>query len=107
LFVIHLALGGCLKAPPVRFGITADTGGHIAYVLEAAQAQAMREDVREVTIVTRLFADERLDPVHARPDEPISGKLKIARIATANRAYLEKEALGSEIPALAEAFCAY
>lgn len=107
LFVVHLALGGCLKAPPVRYGITADTGGHIAYVLEAAQAQAMRDDVRGVAIVTRLFADDRLDPIHACPAETISDKLTIARIATADRAYLEKDALAAEVSALAETFCTY
>ena len=40
MFILHLALGGCLKAPPIDFGITADSGGHLAYVVDAALVQA-------------------------------------------------------------------
>ena len=39
--ILHIALAGCLKAPPVDYGITEDTGGHIAYVLGAAVAQSL------------------------------------------------------------------
>ena len=55
-----MALGGCLKAPPINFGITADSGGHLAYVMEAALAQAALADVDQVTIVTRRFAEADL-----------------------------------------------
>jgi sucrose-phosphate synthase len=107
LFILHLALGGCLKAPPVAYGITADTGGHIAYVIEAARAQARRDDVDQVSIVTRRFADARLDPCHARAREALDAKVTIDRIATAVDAYLEKEALDAELPAFISAFCAH
>lgn len=107
MFILHLALGGCLKPPPVAYGVTADTGGHIAYVIEAARAQARREDVAQVSIVTRLFADARLDPCHARVRETIEAKVTIDRIATAEPAYLEKEALDAELPAFIAAFCAH
>ena len=40
LHILHLSLTGCLRAPPVRYGVTGDTGGHVAYVLDAAAAQA-------------------------------------------------------------------
>ena len=53
--IMHISLGGCLSAPPVKYGMTEDTGGHIAYVLGAAMAQAKLPEVEEVTIVTRLF----------------------------------------------------
>ena len=60
MFILHLALGGCLKVPPISFGLTADTGGHIAYVLDAAAAQAKLSSVKRVSIVTRLFHDRQL-----------------------------------------------
>ncbi len=105
MFILHLVLGGCLKAPPVNFGVTADTGGHIAYVLDAACHQALRSDVDAVTIVTRCFSDERLDPVHAQAEEVVAPKVTIRRIATADHRHLEKEALGADLAAFTEAFC--
>ncbi|KQM88796.1 HAD family hydrolase [Sphingomonas sp. Leaf23] len=105
MIIIHLALGGCLKAPPVHFGVTADTGGHIAYVLDAATHQALRPDVEEVLIVTRAFVDTRLDPVHAQLEETVAPKVSIRRLDTSDRRYLEKEALAAELPALTDAFC--
>lgn len=107
MFILHLALGGCLKAPPVSFGITADTGGHIAYVLDAALAQATLASVTRVSVVTRLFDDKQLGVDHGRSSEPLGHKITIERIATAQRAYLEKEALAADLPAFTEAFCAY
>ena len=107
MFILHLALGGCLKAPPIEYGITADTGGHIAYVLDAAAAQAASSSVTRLSIVTRRFDDPQLDPAHALPSERLSGKITIDRIATAERAYLEKEALGADLPAFTRAFCTH
>jgi len=107
LFILHLALGGCLKSPPVHYGITADTGGHIAYILDAAHAQAMNIDVDQVSIVTRLFEGAGLGLDHARASERLTDNLTIDRIATEDRRYLEKEALAEELDAFAEAFCAH
>lgn len=105
MIILHLALGGCLKAPPVDFGITADTGGHIAYVLDAARHQALLAGVEQVIIATRLFEDERLGPVYAQPHEVVTDKVVIERIAGADRRYLEKEALGADLAAFTAAFC--
>jgi sucrose-phosphate synthase len=102
---MHLALGGCLKAPPIRYGITADTGGHIAYVLNAATAQANLSSVNQVSIVTRLFDDEQLGFEHSLILQRLGEKITIDRIATDRRTYLEKEALASDLPAIADAFC--
>ncbi len=101
---MHVALGGCLGPPPIRFGITADTGGHIAYVLGAAAAQARRPCVRQISIVTRLFDDPRLNADYARPRQRLDAKTTIDRIATADRAYLEKEALDRELASFIDAF---
>ncbi|TNH40300.1 HAD-IIB family hydrolase [Paracoccus haeundaensis] len=103
MHILHLALGGCLKAAPVRYGVTEDTGGHIAYVLGAAMAQAALPQVASVDIVTRAF--DGMDPIHAQAMEEVARGCRILRLSTANRAYLAKEALEAELPALAEAFC--
>lgn len=107
MFILHLALGGCLKSGPIRFGITADTGGHIAYVLGAAHHQIEVPGLSRISIVTRLFDDAALGPEHARTSESLRPGLTIDRVATACRSYLEKEALRQDVPAFAKAFCDY
>ena len=102
--VMHIALGGCLKAPPIQYGITDDTGGHIAYVLGAAQAQAKLSDNRSVTIVTRAFDDPDLGCIHSQEHEQISDKCSILRLRTKDSRYLPKEELDAQLPELTDAF---
>ncbi|MCK0168504.1 HAD-IIB family hydrolase [Jannaschia sp. S6380] len=104
MYIQHIALGGCLTAPSVQYGLTEDTGGHIAYILGAAAAQARRPDISGVDIVTRAFDDPTLGRVHAQVVQDVGPKLRILRLETANRAYLSKEALAEEIPALTDAY---
>ncbi|WP_424931830.1 HAD-IIB family hydrolase [Amaricoccus macauensis] len=104
--IMHIALGGCLTAPPIKYGLTEDTGGHIAYVLGAATAQAERPETTDVTIVTRAFDAPELGPQFARPQESLGPKCRILRLRTDNARYLEKDALTGEIVALQHAFCA-
>ena len=105
MFILHLVLGGCLKAPPISFGITADTGGHLAYVMGAAAAQAAFSQVSMISIVTRLFEDAHLGPEYAQTAERIDAKVIIHRIATSCRDYVEKEALIDDLPAFTDAMC--
>ena len=105
MFILHLALGGCLGLPPVCYGLTADTGGHIAYILEAAGAQSALSSVSRISIVTRLFHDNRLGAEFSLAAQRLDAKTTIDRVATANRAYLEKESLAQDLPAFIEAFC--
>ena len=97
MHVMHVALGGCLKAPPVAYGLTADTGGHAAYVLGAAAAQAALPRVARIEIVTRLFHAPRLGAVHARPRERVDAKTTIVRLPTRSDGYLSKEELEAEL----------
>jgi len=106
MYIFHIALGGCLTAPNVNYGVTEDTGGHIAYILGAARAQAARSDVDGVRIVTRAFDDPALGAVHAQVDQQVGRGVSIRRLWTAQRGYLSKENLAAEIPALTEAFLA-
>ncbi|WP_158259424.1 HAD-IIB family hydrolase [Hasllibacter halocynthiae] len=97
---MHVALGGCLKAPPVSYGLTEDTGGHIAYVLAAARAQAARG--AEVAVVTRRFADH--GHAYTAQDEPFVPGARILRLDDGDPRYLAKEALEQRLPMLAGAF---
>jgi sucrose-phosphate synthase len=103
--ILHIALAGCLKAPPVDYGITEDTGGHIAYVLGAAVAQSQRPEVTRVDVVTRSFNDPVLGPQYAVAEEAIGAKARILRLRTARDSYLAKEELSAELPAITAAFC--
>ncbi|MHA6345460.1 HAD family hydrolase [Roseivivax sp. CAU 1761] len=104
--VMHIALGGCLKAPPIDYGLTEDTGGHIAYVLGAALAQAQRSEIDHVDIVTRLIEAPDLGAAYARAEETVAPGCTIRRLRTARTAYLSKEALEAELPALRQALLA-
>ncbi|MFW2586948.1 HAD family hydrolase [Sagittula sp. SSi028] len=106
MHVMHVALGGCLTAPPVRYGLTEDTGGHIAYVLGAAMAQAARPDIDRVSIVTRGFDDPQLGAGFAAAEEQVCDKCHILRLRSDSAAYLEKDALFAELPALGRALIA-
>lgn len=107
LYILSIALGGCLKGPPVEFGLTEDTGGHITYALGAAHALAARSDVDRVDIVTRLIDDPVLGAGYAVPFEPLSAKLAIRRIDSGNRAYLSKEANAADRGAFTAALLEY
>ncbi|MXO97347.1 HAD-IIB family hydrolase [Erythrobacter aquimaris] len=106
MHIVSLALGGCLKAEPVRYGITEDTGGHITYVLGEMEALARRSDVRFAEIITRRFDEPKLGSAHAQHQEWISSKLAITRIDSGNPAYLSKEALRCDRQAFTTALIA-
>lgn len=107
MFIMHIALGGCIKAPPITYGLTSDTGGHITYLMGAALAQVENPGIEKVEIVTRLFRDASLGTIYATARERFADKGEIVRLETDNDAYLAKEKLIAEIPALTEAFLAY
>lgn len=104
---MSIALGGCIKGPPVAFGLTEDTGGHIAYALGAGFALAKRDDVTRVEIVTRLIDDVGLGPAYAMPFEHLGPKFAIRRIDTGNRRYLSKDANVADRPAFVRALIAH
>ncbi|MCQ8184456.1 glycosyltransferase [Parvularcula maris] len=103
---MHVALQGCLKARNVPYGLTADTGGHIRYLLELVEA-AEAAGVQRQEIVTRAFDDEELGPDYRAGREVISERAAIVRIASRSAAYLAKEDLRPELPSLADGLEAY
>ncbi|APE29417.1 HAD-IIB family hydrolase [Aurantiacibacter gangjinensis] len=103
MHIMSIALGGCLRTEPVRYGITEDTGGHITYILGEMEALSRRDDVDFCEILTRRFDDALLGAVHSEEYEQVSEKLAIRRLDTGNRAYLAKEALLKDRPAFIQA----
>ena len=103
--VLHIALGGLLRSSPVPYGLTEDTGGHIAYVLGAAAAQAAIPGV-SVEIVTRRFAGS-FDGPYAEPRERVRPDLDIIRLDDGETRYLSKEALTARLPQIARALERY
>ena len=101
--VLHLALGGCLKAPPVAFGVTEDTGGHITYILGLVAALERAEGVTGVEIVTRRFEDAALGAAYARAHERLGPRSRITRLSTRRTAYLDKDDLAGELESFTEA----
>ena len=95
MFIMHIALQGCLTAPPVHYGCTPDTGGHIKYLLElvdgAEQAGASRQEI----ITRRCRAPNPLADC-MRPTEELSSRSRIVRLEGASLNYLSKEELHRE-----------
>ncbi|MGX9846132.1 HAD-IIB family hydrolase [Limimaricola litoreus] len=101
---MQIALGGCLKAPPIPYGLTDDTGGHIAYVLAATRALEARSDIERVEVVTRRFDRPDLGMNYAQRHERLGPKSAILRIDDGSADYLSKEALEARLDAFTEAF---
>jgi sucrose-phosphate synthase len=55
MFVLHIALQGCLRGDGVVYGLTADTGGHIRYLLDLVSASVQDRDLTRIAVATRLF----------------------------------------------------
>ena len=103
MHIVSLALGGCLKAEPVRYGITEDTGGHITYILGEMEALSRRGDVTCAEIITRRFDAPELGEAHDRAEEWIGPGLVIRRIDSGNRNYLAKDGLSADRAAFTHA----
>ncbi len=106
MHIMSLALGGCIKGPPVNYGLTEDTGGHIAYILGEMAALARHPKVESAEIVTRLFEAPELGASYAKPVEVLPSGVTITRIDSGNRRYLAKEALAHDRSAFVRALIA-
>ena len=100
MFIAHIALQGCLRSGPISYGITADTGGHIRYLLELVAESAKSETVERIDILTRGFDDGDLGDDYLQPNDIIDAKCRITRLLTENRSYLSKERLAEQADAL-------
>ena len=107
MFIMHIALQGCLRAHDVEYGITADTGGHIRYLLELAQASARDHAIERIDIVTRAFDADFSAGDYRKPCEYLNPKVRIVRLPTPDPAYRAKEALWDQLPAFTDALVDY
>jgi len=93
LYIQLFSLHGLIRGNGSELGRDADTGGQVKYVLELARALALREDVEQVDLVTRLIEDKVVSPDYSREIEPLSEKARIVRIQCGGRKYMRKELL--------------
>ncbi len=96
MFVLHIALQGCLRGHGVAYGITADTGGHIRYLLDLVAASSQDRDVARIVVATRLFRGP-LGADYAVPEERVSDKVTVVRLAGASDEYRTKEEMHAEV----------
>ncbi|PRY64438.1 sucrose-phosphate synthase [Vreelandella songnenensis] len=104
MHIVHLALQGCLRGSDIEYGITADTGGHIRYLLELVEASEQDPAIERITLVTRAFECEFSKVDYSRAVEVISPRITLVRLPTDNPGYLSKEALWQELPSFIAAF---
>ena len=101
MFILHIALQGCLRARDVPYGLTPDTGGHIKYLLELVAACDAQPSVTRQQIVVRRFQDENLGAIYGQDVERVSSKTDIVRLAGETSGYVAKEEMFRELDALA------
>lgn len=107
MHIIHIVLGGCLKAPTLDIGLTPDTGGHLVYALGAARAMAARGPDHSVTIYTRQFDGPGTTRRYRRECDVIAPNCRIVRLPTTNRGYLGKDDIPAEIDSFSAALSAH
>ena len=107
MFVLHIALQGCLRANDIEYGITADTGGHIRYLIDLVAASRRHPAIDRIEIVTRAFCDPHLSECYDQPIDIVDADARIVRLRSASPAYLPKERLWEEHDSLTEALVAH
>ncbi|AWN55843.1 HAD-IIB family hydrolase [Methylobacterium sp. 17Sr1-1] len=106
MFVLHVALQGCLRGRDVVYGLTADTGGHIRYLLDLVAASAQDPGIDRIVVATRLF-DGPPGPDYAVPEERVGDKIALVRLASASPGYRTKEEMHAEVASFAESLIAW
>ncbi|MBY0260596.1 HAD-IIB family hydrolase [Methylobacterium sp.] len=106
MFVLHVALQGCLRGGGVVFGLTADTGGHIRYLLDLVAASSQDAGIARIVVATRLFHGTP-GPDYAVPEERISDKVTLVRLASASPDYRSKEEMHAEVGSFARNLMAW
>ncbi len=107
MFILHVALQGCLRATEVEYGLTADTGGHIRYLLELVAESARHPRIDRIEIATRAFTGGGFDRCYAAGIEQVDERCRIVRLATHDPAYLRKEDLWREHESFVAALLAH
>jgi len=106
MFVLHVALQGCLRGRDVVYGLTADTGGHIRYLLDLVAASAQDSDIARIVVATRRFVGPP-GPDYAVPEERLGDKVALVRLSSASPGYRTKEEMHAEVASFAENLIAW
>jgi sucrose-phosphate synthase len=93
LHLLLISVHGLIRGSNLELGRDADTGGQTRYVVELARALGESEAVARVDILTRRVLDSTVSSDYARPEERLSDKVSIIRIACGEDAYIHKEQL--------------
>src|SRR5690606_9608470 len=107
MFILHIALQGCLRGKNIDYGVTADTGGHIKYLLELVEASETDPRIEKIEIATRAFRDKELGPDYTKKRETISAKTDLIRFFTDRPDYFPKEQMANEVPSFSQNIIAY
>jgi sucrose-phosphate synthase len=91
-----------LRGQNVEYGVTADTGGHIRYLMGLVEASEQDADIERIAIATRAFRGS-LGDEYWQPAETVTPKIEIVRFPTNEPGYLPKEELWREVPSFADA----
>ncbi|MBV8189829.1 MAG: HAD-IIB family hydrolase [Alphaproteobacteria bacterium] len=102
MFVLHVALQGALRGRNVEYGVTADTGGHIRYLMGLVDASEKDSAIERIAIATRAFQSD-LGEEYWQSRESVTRKIEIVRFPTTQPGYLAKEELWREVPSFADA----
>ncbi|MGE7368767.1 HAD-IIB family hydrolase [Neorhizobium sp. NPDC001467] len=105
MFVLHVALQGCLRGNNVEYGVTADTGGHIRYLMDLVNACEAEETATKIVIATRAFQGYGAD--YERPFERVSDKISIVRFRTNTADYVTKEDMHAQVETFSAALIDY
>ncbi len=100
--LLHLNLHGLLRSHDLELGRDADTGGQTLYVLELVRGLALRQEVEQVDLVTRLIQDRRVSSDYAQPREVVAPGATIIRLPFGPKRYLRKELLWPYLDDLAD-----
>ena len=100
--LLHLHLHGLFRSRDLELGRDADTGGQTLYVLDLVRSLALRPEVEQVDVVTRLIHDRRVDASYSQPVETIAPGARILRLPFGPKRYLRKEQLWPHLEELAD-----
>jgi len=100
--LLHLHLHGLFRSRDLELGRDADTGGQTLYVLDLVRSLALRPEVEQVDVVTRLIQDRRVDVSYSQPVETIAPGARILRLPFGPKRYLRKEQLWPHLEDLAD-----
>ena len=100
--LLHLHLHGLFRSRDLELGRDADTGGQTLYVLDLVRSLALRPEVEQVDVVTRLIQDRRVDVSYSQPVEMIAPGARILRLPFGPKRYLRKEQLWPHLEDLAD-----